>query len=109
MITSMENLIGRNVTNLIMKKVSSLMTDGTYVNTGHNNGLWNIFQYYRLEKFSQPLAPLLTIWCCAHKLSLAWKEASNEIPEIENMLMTISDISTYFAKSEVRCRELTNI
>ena len=44
MITSMENLLGSNVTNLIMKEVSSLVTDGTYVNTGHNNGLWKIFQ-----------------------------------------------------------------
>ena len=71
----MENLLGSNVTNLIMKEVSSLVTDGTSVNTGNNNGLWNIFQHYRLEKFSEPVAPLLTIWCCAHKLRLAWSYA----------------------------------
>ena len=49
MIKSMENLIGSNVTNLIMKEVSSLVTYGTSVNTGHNNGLWKIFQDIRLD------------------------------------------------------------
>ena len=42
----MENLFESNVTNLIMKDVSSKVTDGTSVNTGHNNGLGNIFQDY---------------------------------------------------------------
>ena len=41
-----------------------MFTYGTYVgiqdNTGHNNGLWKIFQDYRLEKFSEPVAPILT-------------------------------------------------
>ena len=59
----------------------------------------------RLKKFSQPVALLLTIWYCSHKSSLAWKVylaiASNEIPEIKNMLMTLSGISSYFAKSGV--------
>ena len=102
----MENLLGSNVTNLIMKEVSPLVTDGTSVNTRHNNGLWKIFQDYRLEKFSEPVAPLLKIWCCAHKSSLTWKAVSNYIPEITNMLMTLSGILSYFAKSGVRCREL---
>ena len=62
-----------------MKEFSSLVTDGTSVNTGNNNGLWNIFKDYRLEKFSEPVAPILTLWCYAHKLSMAWKAASNEI------------------------------
>ena len=53
-IKSMENLLGSNVTSLIMKEVSSLVTDGTSVNTGHINGLWEIFQDYRLENFSNP-------------------------------------------------------
>ena len=92
MIKSMENLLGSNVTNLIMKDVSLLVTNGTYVNTEHNNGLWKIFQYYRLEKFSEPVDPLFTIWCYAYKSSLVWKAASNKIPEIKNILMTLSGI-----------------
>ena len=40
---------------------------------------------------------------------LAWKVASNKIPEIKNMLMTLSGISSHFAKSGVRCRGLKNI
>ena len=44
MIKSMENLLRSNVTNVIMKEVSSLVTCGTSVNTGHNNGLWKIFK-----------------------------------------------------------------
>ena len=61
MIKSMECLLGSNVSNLIMKEVSSLVTDDTSVNTGHHNGLGKIFQDYRLEKLSDPVAPLLTI------------------------------------------------
>ena len=60
-IKSMENLLESNVINLIMKEVSSLVTDGTSVNTGNNYGLWKLFQDYRLEKFSEPVSPLLTI------------------------------------------------
>ena len=52
LIKSMENILGSNVTNLIMKEVSSLVTDGTSVNTGHSNGLWKIFQEYILKKLS---------------------------------------------------------
>ena len=89
----MENCLGRNVTNLIMKEVSLLVTYGTSVNTGHNNGFWKIFQYYRLEKFSEPVAPIFTILYCAYKPSLAWKSANNEIQEIKNMLMKLSGIS----------------
>ena len=112
MIKSMEYHLGSNVKNLMMKDDSSLVTDGTSVNTGHNNDLWKIIQACRLKKFSEPVALdpslLLTIRCCAHESRLAWKAASNEIPEIKNMLMTLSGISSYFAKSGVRCRELKN-
>ena len=83
MITYIDNLLGSNVTNVIMKEVSSLLADGTSVNTRYNNGLWNIFQEYRLDKFSEPVDLLIAIWCCANKPSLAWKAASNEIPEIK--------------------------
>ena len=38
-----------------MTEVSSMVTDGTSINIGHNNGLWKIFKYYRLEKFSEPV------------------------------------------------------
>ena len=109
MIKAMDNLLGNNVTNLIIIEVSSLVTDATSVNTEHNNRLWKIFQDYRFEKFSEPVATLLIIWCCTHKSSTAWKAVSNEIPEIKNMLMKLSDISSYFAKSGVRCRRLKHI
>ena len=45
-IKSLENLLKSNVINLIMKEVSSLVTGSTSVNTGHNYGLWKIFQDY---------------------------------------------------------------
>ena len=40
---------------------------------------------------------------------MAWKAASNKIPEIKNMLMTLSGISSYFTKSGVICSELKHI
>ena len=69
-----------------MKEVSSLVKYGTSVNTGNNNGVWKIFQDYRLEKLSEPVAHLHKIWYCAHKSSLALKAVGNEIPEIKNIL-----------------------
>ena len=57
MIKSMENFLGCKVTNFIMKEVSTLVIDGISVNTGNNKGVWKIFQDYRLEKFSEPVAP----------------------------------------------------
>ena len=75
----MENLLGSNVTDLIMKEVSSLVTNGTSVNTGHNNDLWNIFQEYILEKFSELIAPLLAIWCCANKSGMEGIKQLNTI------------------------------
>ena len=104
MIKSMENILGSNVTTLIMKVVSLLVNNGISVNTGHNNDLWNICQEYILEKFSELVAPLLAIWCCEIKPSLAWKSANNEIPEIKNILMLLSGISLYFAKYRFMCR-----
>ena len=89
-----------------MKEVSSLVTNGTSVNTGHNTVIWNIFQDYRFEKSSETVASLITIWYFAHKSNLAWIVECNEITEIKNMLMTLSGISSYFAKSGVRCREI---
>ena len=92
----MENLLRSNVTNLIIKKVLSLVTYGTSVNTGHNNSVWKIFQYYRLEKFREHVAPLLIIWCCTHKSSMAWNSclaaANNEIPVIKNDVLIISSL-----------------
>ena len=43
-----------------------MVGDTTSINIGHNKGLWKIFQDYRLEKFSEPVASLITIWCCAY-------------------------------------------
>ena len=44
MIKSMENLLGSNVTNLIMKEVLSVVTDSTSLNIGQHYGLWKTFK-----------------------------------------------------------------
>ena len=91
----MENLFESKETNLIMKEVSSLVTYGTSVNPRHNNGLWKIFQDYRLEKFSDLVAPLLIIWFCAHKSSLSWKVETMK-SKISRNLKYADDTKRYF-------------
>lgn len=55
----------------LMKKISSMITDGAAVNTGEKNGLWVLFEKYLKslieaeEEFILP--PLLKIWCEVHR------------------------------------------
>ena len=108
-IKSIENLLESNVINLIMKEGSSLVTGGTYVNTGHTYGLWKIFQDYRLEKFIEPVAPPTYNMILCSQFKSGMKASSNKISEIKKMLMTLSGISPYFAKSGIRYRELKTL
>lgn len=53
----------------LMKKISSLVTDGASVNTGEEAGLWKLFEDYlkTLAENDSMLLPLLKIWCCVHR------------------------------------------
>lgn len=92
---------------LILKKVSSLCTDGTNLNTGGINSLWALMD--KEIKSAGSIIPLLKIWCAAHCAELAWKSTTRTVPEITNTLSILSNISTYFHYSALRSSELKKI
>lgn len=53
----------------VIKNTSSIVTDGTAVNSGDKGGLWTKFDAYRKSFFTENenLPPLLKIWCSAHR------------------------------------------
>lgn len=89
---------------LILKKISSLCTDGTNVNTGAKNSLWALIDD-ELKKVNSQI-PLLKIWCAAHRSELAWKNTAAAVPEIGKMLSILSNMATYFHFSAIRSSEL---
>lgn len=96
-----------NDPNLILKKVSSICTDGTNVNTDEKNSLWVLID--KETKDAGSVIPLLKIWCGAHRAELAWKSTARTVPEVTSTLSILSNISTYFHYSALRSSELKNI
>lgn len=92
---------------LILKKVSSLCTDGTNVNTGDAKSLWALMD--KEVKAAGSVIPLVKIWCAAHRAELAWKNTANIVPETTNILSILSSVSSYFNYSALRTSELKKI
>lgn len=92
---------------LILKKVSSICTDGTNVNTGETNSLWTLID--KEIQSAGSTIPLLKIWCAAHRAELAWKSTARTVPEIYSTLSILSSVSTYFHYSALRSTELKKI
>lgn len=93
--------------NLIFRKISSVCTDGTNVNTGETNSLWKLLDAE--IKSSGSKIPLIKIWCAAHRAELAWKSVAASISEVNRILSVLSNISTYFHYSSLRSAELKKI
>lgn len=92
---------------IIFRKVSSVVTDGTAMNTGEKNGLWTLIEA-KTKKVGSKI-PLIKIWCAAHRSELAWKSVSNTVPEVSKVFSILSKISTYFHFSSIRTAELKKI
>lgn len=84
-LSAMENLFGRDfLYNVILKKTSSICTDGTNVNIGEEGGIWKFLADTILEIGSE--IPLVKIWCSAHRSDLAFKDLSKAVPETDKIL-----------------------
>lgn len=92
---------------LILRKVSSVCTDGTNVNTGEKNSLWVLLDKEIKEAGSK--IPLIKIWCAAHRSELAWKNTATKVGAINKVLTTLTSISSYFHTSAVRTAELKEV
>lgn len=74
--------------NLLLRKISSVCTDGTNVNTGDKNSLWVLLEKETKEAGSK--IPLNKIWCGAHRAELAWKNTAKTVGEVAKKLSVLS-------------------
>lgn len=111
------NFGGENL-KIILKKVSSICTDGASINTDEKGGLWTLLEKECAEAGSS--IPLIKLWCAAHRADLVWKdltpnsskasaELSPEIKSVDEILTTLSSLSSHFHNSAVRTNELIEI
>lgn len=102
---AIENQFGREfLYTVILKKVSSICTDGTNVNSGEVGGIWALLENEIAKNGSD--IPLTKVWCAAHRSDLAFKDLESEVPETDKILSVFSRISSYFHTSTVRSVEL---
>lgn len=84
---------------IILQKTSSIVTDGTNLNSGDRGGLWTAFQTEAIKAGSK--IPLLKVWCAAHRSELAWKNTAKSIPQMNSLFSVLSDISSHFRGSGI--------
>lgn len=101
------NMVGHEATNAILRTASSIVTDGTALNSGERAGLWTLFDEIAERAGSQ--VPLIKIWCAVHRSNLAWKRVKDDIPEVGNLFQVLGSICAFFHSSGVRTRELKEI
>lgn len=92
----------------MLKNISSIVTDGTSVNTGERGRLSTLFKQ-KYGSLKENNIPLITIWCAAHRSNLAWKDTSNSVSEVQHLFLTSTSLSTFFHTSALRPREFENI
>lgn len=107
-LSAIQNQFGLDfLNNVILKKTSSICTDGANVNIGETGGMWPMFDKKLLEIGSR--IPLLKVWCAAHRSDLAFKDLSSENSQCHKMLSILSGISSYFHTSPMRFTEMEKI
>lgn len=100
---AMEDMFGHGfVYNIILKKVSSICTDGT-----NEGGLWKFLEDEMTKSGSK--IPLVKIWCAAHRADLAFNELSKSALESDKILSVFSRTASYFHVSAVRSVQLKQI
>lgn len=92
---------------VLFRKISSVCTDGTNLNSGEKNGLW--IQIENEMKAAGSTIPLTKVWCAAHRAELAWKNSAKSVAEVSKILGVLSKMSTYFHFSAIRSAELQSI
>lgn len=106
-INAIDTMIGKENRTILLKKVSSLCTDGTNVNTGEQNSLWALLDAEM--QLVQSEIPLIKIWCATHRSELAWRDTGDRIWQVNKVLSVLSSISSYFHQSGLRTSELEEI
>lgn len=117
-LSAIEDNFNRETLITVLKKMSSVCTDGARINTGEGSGLW-----MRLEKEMLDVGstiPLVKLWCGAHRSDVAWgdltpttnrliAQLSPEVKALKKILDILSSLSSHFHSSAVRTTELKEI
>lgn len=93
--------------NELFPLITSLVTDGESLNWGIIQGLWQKMIEERLQSDYADV-PLMTIWCIAHRINLAWK-SSAKIALVKNLINDCCNISTHFHVSGNWTKTLNSI
>ena len=95
----------------IIQEISSIVTDGTNMNSGERGGLWVLLEKLRQQQTpdKESLIPLIKILCTVHRSNLAWKSVMETVTELRVLIEELKGISTYFHTSGVRTRERKTI
>lgn len=91
----------------ILRKISSMCTDGTNLNSGERGGLWALFEEKMRTSGSE--TPFLKIWCVVHRSNLAFEDMKDEVDDVNKVLNILSTLSSFFHTSGTRTAELKNI
>jgi hypothetical protein len=89
----------------VARKMTSIVTDGTNLNTGDRTSLWASLTAEH-EAYGLPLVKVL---CIAHRPDLAWKAVSDNVSEVKFLFSKMVVIASYFHSSGVRPRELREV
>lgn len=87
--------------NVPVGKVVGLGTDGASVMIGCKNGVTTVFK--RLNP------SMVSVWCCAHRLSLVCHWAAQSVPALQSVQDTLVRLYKYFKYSAVRMNDLKNL
>lgn len=92
--------------NEVLHSLSSIVTDGEAMNTGHKRGLWALIDKHRMENGDPPL---LKIWCAVHRSNLMWKSVVQSVEEVKRLISDAVSVSTHFHQSSLRTKELEKV
>lgn len=117
-LTAIEDNCGKDTLTAILKKLSSICTDGANVNTGEKGGLWGLLEKQLLEAGCE--IPLIKLWCAAHRSDLSWGDLTPKTPRliaqlppevkiVDKILSILSNLSSHFHNSAARTTELKEI
>lgn len=109
-IAAIENNFGSVFAEVVLKKISSICTDGANVNIGERGGLWKLLEDH-IRKAGSSI-PLIKLWCAAHRSDLSWKDLTStkshppEVKVVGKILNILSNLASYFHSSSTRTHEL---
>lgn len=101
------NASGEHLYLKVLKKMSSIVTDGASVNIGERSGLWKLIDDD--AKLHNARQNILKIWCAAHRSDLSLKDLKKVINELPSMMRSLRKLSSFINKSSMRLALLRQV